>query len=129
MQLVKSEYNINFQEISKFSNTSEEEVRKVLAHDYFIEALQDFPRIQRQKGIFLFMGNLTNTQMLSREIIGKCCDHKVKHELSPTVGRGEEYEGYVGVLRISQNSISQIRDELEQSANYNINYLMAKDIE
>lgn len=98
--------------------------------DYFIEMPEHFPRIKRQKGLFLFMGNQTTSDLMktNRDAFEKNQKKKVKHELSPTTGRGTEYEGYVGVLSISQNAVEQMRNELEQTIDYNMNYLMGEDI-
>ena len=94
----------------------------ILKKDYFIELPLSFPRIDHQKDIFLLMGNFTTTELCS----GKINEHqtKVKHELSPTTGRGESYEGFVGVLRIAAQSVDEIREELESTEKYNMKYLM-----
>ncbi|MPN14815.1 hypothetical protein SDC9_162144 [bioreactor metagenome] len=98
---------------------------KYLKKDYFVEVPLDFPRIKRQDGLFLLMGNFTTADLINRE--PKDHKEKVKHELSPTVGRGDEYEGYVGVLSVSPHSVAQIRNELEQTVSYQMDYLMAED--
>ncbi len=100
---------------------------KYMAEDYFIEVDKTFPRIERQDGLFLFMGNRARLDDQRSTY-----SYKVTHELSPWIGRGnaKKYEGYVGVLNISPCAVAQIRDELDnwQDENgirkYNIDYLM-----
>lgn len=117
VQFVKSDVNLN-------NNLN------IPTEDYFIEMPEKFPRIQRQKGLFLFMGNQTTSELMktNRDDCENNQNKKVKHELSPTKGRGTEYDGYVGVLSISPNAVEQIRNELEQTIDYNMNYLMGEDI-
>lgn len=102
-----------------------EKNREVLSKDYFVEMESDFPRIKRQKSLFLLMGNFPTVFW-----DGNDCPYdnekKVKHELSPTIGRGENYEGYVGVLSISPDCVSSIRKELEQTTCYRMDYLMVE---
>ena len=94
----------------------------ILKKDYFIELPLSFPRIERQDGFFLLMGNFETKELCS----GKINEYqtKVKHELSSTIGRGKSYEGFVGVLRIAAQNVDEIRDELESTEKYNIKYLM-----
>ena len=71
------------------------------------------------------MGNLTDNELLS----GSFQEHseKVKHALNESCGRGKQYQGYIGVLHISSDCIEDIRNKLEQTCCYNIDYLMAKE--
>ena len=96
--------------------------KDIYGKDYFIEALQDFERIKRQSGLFLFMGNLMNNDMFSKS--PNQYNHKVMHELSDEFGRGNEYSGFIGVLDISAECVPGIRRVLEQTACYNIDYLL-----
>lgn len=98
--------------------------------DIFVEVEQNFPRIKRQKGLFLLMGNFTTEELLGYSTdSAKNMRKKVTHELSPNIGRGETYPGYVGVLTIAAGSVEKIRKELEQTTCYQINYLMGKENE
>ena len=76
-------------------------------------------RIERQKGIFLFMGNRKSVEETNPRH-----DRKVAHKLSASVGRGKGYDGYVGVLKIAASKVEKIRDELDSTCKYNIHYLM-----
>ena len=76
-------------------------------------------RIERQKGIFLFMGNRRSVEETNPRH-----DRKVAHKLSASVGRGKGYDGYVGVLKIAASKVEKIRDELDSTCKYNIHYLM-----
>lgn len=102
-----------------------ETCKSICTRDYFVETSRNFERIQRQKGLFLFMGNLTDNELLS----GSFQEHseKVKHALNESCGRGKQYQGYIGVLHISSDCIEDIRNKLEQTCCYNIDYLMAKE--
>ena len=92
--------------------------------DYFIEMNQNFPRIERQNGLFLFMGNRSsdNNERQNHST-------KIKHELSQSDGRGSSYKGYVGVLNIAASAIDEIRTELDKINEYNIKYLMEGQLE
>lgn len=98
--------------------------KDILSKDIFIRVDQDFGRIVRQKGLFLFMGNhYHDDEKKSRYIQEK----KIAHELSSTSGRGKLYPGYVGVLTIAKSAVEQIRAELEENekyAEYKMKYLM-----
>lgn len=95
--------------------------------DIFVEMKQNFPRIERQKGLFLLMGNFTTEELLGYSTdSAKNTNKKVIHELSQNIGRGETYPGYVGVLAIDAGSVEKIRNELEQTTCYRMDYLMAK---
>lgn len=62
--------------------------------------------------------------------IGKCYpllrSHTVLNNLHQ-VGRGCQYEGFVGVLRISPCAVAKIRDELEHTTCYRMDYLMEEN--
>lgn len=106
MKLVKSDFRLD------------PDTRKI-TEDYFIEVGEDFPRIENQKGLFMFMGNrnsVSDENLLYSE--------KIKHELSPTHGRGKSYKGMVGVLNISPYAVEKIRRELEMKPNYKMAFLM-----
>ncbi len=105
----------------------DEETKRILMQDYFIKIESCSKRLKRQKGLFLFMGNLTDQQLIEPD--GKFIKEKVKHQLSPNLGRGGKYPGFVGVLTISENSVVQIRQELEQTPCYRMDYLMAEGSE
>ncbi len=102
----------------------------ILSKDYFVDIPldenenSDFERIKRQKGLFLLMGNFRSYN-INRGKTSRFSNTKVKHELSPTVGRGRNYEGYVGVLRISPYHVDEIREKLERQEKYSMKYLMA----
>jgi hypothetical protein len=101
--------------------------KKQWEKDVFVEMGKEFPRIERQKGLFLLMGNFTTSELLGHKQNhddGKGGYEKVKHELSPTIGRGKAYKGYVGVLNIDADCVESIRDELESMNGYQIDYLM-----
>lgn len=105
-----------------------QEDREQLKKDIFVKVHRDFPRIKRQHGLFLLMGNLTTDELIN----GKEPDNhskKVEHELSPIIGRGRGYNGYVGVLTIAADYVDGIRSELENNRYYNMNYLMANEQE
>ena len=116
MELVKS--------ANSLSHVSEE-YQTIYRKDYFVETSRNFERIKRQKGLFLFMGNLTDEELLS----GLSHEHseKVSHKLNETRGRGNQYRGYIGVLHISPYYIEDIRNKLEQTDHYRISYLMAEE--
>lgn len=52
---------------------------------------------------------------------------KVAHKLSTTTGRGESYPGYIANIPIKKEYVKNIREELEKTKEYNIDYLMCKD--
>lgn len=128
MEFVKSDsYGIDFSVIAKNAGVPESKVQEILLKDYFISPPTNppFERINHQKGSFLFMGNRTDAQLLTEEISGSNINiDKVPHQLSPTFGRGMQYDGYVGVLTIAKESIPIIRNTLDCCPSYNINYLM-----
>lgn len=98
--------------------------------DIFVEIRQSFPRIKRQEGLFLLMGNFTTEELLGNNTDSeKNTNKKVIHELSPNIGRGENYPGYVGVLAIDAGSVEKIRNELEQTTCYRMDYLMTEENE
>ena len=103
MKLVESPYMLSL---------SQKE-RELICKDYFLEPSLDFPRIQRQKGCFLMMGNTDDGE-------GK----KTSHLISPTNGRGRLYDGYVGVINIAGTAVSNMRNELEAIDEYRMTYLM-----
>lgn len=106
-------------------NFTEDEKRRV-SKDYFIDCptfLQDIKRCKRQKGAFLFPGNLENINK------AYCGDKKVIHKLSEKYGRGNEYPGYIVNIPIKKEYVRNIRDELEnipKYSEYQIDYLMCK---
>lgn len=113
MKLVMSEDLKNF--------TEDEKVR--ISKDYFIELpsfLDDVERCKRQKGAFLFPGNLERIDRDYHE------NEKVIHKLSETTGRGESYPGYIVNVRIKKEYVKDIRDELEKTEKYKIDYLMCE---
>lgn len=114
MRLVKSGLDLNYIENDK----------EAWMHDTFVRVPKCFPRIRQQAGLFLIMGNFTTSELIE----GKPQTHPEKkiHELSPTIGRGENYVGYVGVLGIKADKVDDIRGELEDDERYQIEYLMAK---
>ena len=114
-----------FMQLVKSKKSLDDYLKTMVLKDYFIEMPQNFPRIKRQKGLFLLMGNFTTSELLRGE--PQPHNEKVKHELSPTKGRGDTYEGYVGVLSISPYCVEQIRDELEHTTCYRMDYLMGDD--
>lgn len=82
------------------------------------------------------MGNFTTAELMGENIKeegdggdDKGHKRKVKHELSATKGRGDSYDGYVGILGIAADCVGRIRDELEQETSYRMDYLMANEIE
>lgn len=117
-----------YMELVKSANTLShvsEEYQTIYRKDYFVETSRNFERIKRQKGLFLFMGNLTDEELLS----GLSHEHseKVAHKLNEVCGRGEQYQGYIGVLHISPLCIEDIRNKLEQTYCYRMHYLMAEE--
>lgn len=95
----------------------------VLAQDLFIRVDHSFPRIERQKGLFLFMGNHYHGDVDSQYVQ----QEKIPHELTPTTGRGKLYPGYVGVLTIAPSAIEGIRNALENQDCYKMKTLMDKE--
>ena len=76
------------------------------------------------------MGNFTTEELLGNNTdFKKNTNKKVIHELSPNIGRGENYPGYVGVLAIDAGSVEKIRNELEQTTCYRMDYLMTEENE
>jgi len=119
MELISSD---NQEEIKRIIEKNGE----VLKKDYFVEMPKTFPRIEKQNGLFLLMGNFTTGELISgKQDFNRT--NKVKHELSPTIGRGCQYEGFVGVLRISPCAVAKIRDELEHTTCYRMDYLMEEN--
>ena len=98
------------------------------AKDIFVKMEKNFPRIAKQEGLFLLMGNFTTEDLLNPISDPPKYREKVCHELSATIGRGALYKGYVGVLSISAAHVHQIRNELEKTLEYSIKYLMGKNI-
>ncbi len=97
-------------------------------HDVFVDVDGNFPRIKRQKGLFLIMGNFTTAELFSgKDPNGKSQTMKVTHELSENIGRGENCPGYVGVLAIAADCVEKIRRELELMPEYRIDYLMDEE--
>ena len=94
----------------------------ILSQDIFIKVDRSFGRIDRQKGLFLFMGNHYHGDYNSKYIRNK----KIAHELSSTEGRGKLYPGYVGVLHIAASAVEKIRNDLEEIEIYKMDYLMDK---
>ncbi len=130
MQLVKSPVAFSIVKIkdqlrNQGYNIEAEKIVKTFSEDYFVEGNFDDLRMERQKSIFLFMGNIENYRFNS-ELPGRNqrCRYKVIHELSPTVGRGRMYPGYVGVFNIAAEAVPGIREELENTEEYNMNWLM-----
>ncbi len=123
----KSIINV-FMELVKSANTLShisEKCRSIYQKDYFVETSRNFERIKHQKGLFLFMGNLTDKELLND--LFQDHSEKVIHKLSETCGRGAQYQGYIGVLHISPGCIEAIRNKLEQTHCYRISYLMAEE--
>lgn len=117
-----------FMKLVKSANTLShisEEYQSIYQKDYFVETSRDFERIKHQKGLFLFMGNLTDKELLSS--LFQAHSEKVTHKLSETCGRGEQYQGYIGVLHISPGCIEAIRNKLEQTHCYRISYLIVEE--
>lgn len=114
MKLVRSE------DLKKFTDNEKNRISK----DYFIELpnfLSDVERCKRQKGTFLFPGNLKGiNQTYDR-------NKKVIHMLSKEYGRGKAYPGYIVNIPIKKEYVKKIRDELEKTNEYNIDYLMCED--
>lgn len=118
------------------SRSLKEQYEKTWNKDLFVKMGENFPRIKRQKGLFLLMGNFTTAELMGENIKeegdggdDKGHKRKVKHELSATKGRGDNYDGYVGILGIAADCVGRIRDELEQETSYRMDYLMANEIE
>ena len=67
-------------------NCSEND-EEVWKHDTFVKVPACFPRIKRQSGLFLIMGNFTTLELIE----GNPQTHSKKkiHELSSTIGRGK----------------------------------------
>ena len=99
--------------------------KELLCRDYFVRAIPAFERIKRQKGLFLLMGNQKFSN--NKREIKFCETHKIKHELSPTAGRGKFEPGFVGVLKINPLNIEKIRNDLESSCHYRMKYLMNEE--
>lgn len=115
MHLVKSE------DLRDFST----EERKLLIGDYFVKCLQGFERIKRQHGVFLLMGNCTIEDDCRAESLTK-----VEHDLSQTDGRGKNYRGFVGVIKIDGNFIEELRKQIDDEyAEYNMRYLLCEEEE
>ena len=130
MQLVKSPVIFSIAEIKKQLQTQGYDINdkiivEILSKDYFVDANIDDLRMERQEGVFLFMGNIDNYQFNSRQQgRNRKCESKVIHELSPTFGRGKIYPGYVGVFNIAAEAVPRIRKELENTEEYNMKWLM-----
>lgn len=90
-----------------------------LCNDYFIKVDQSFPRIQSQKGLFLFMGNKDSIYSTHKQY-----PTKVEHELSNKFGRGKNVKGQFGVITIHPKAVEKIRNELENIEEYKMDYLM-----
>lgn len=127
MQLVKSPVDFSIAEIraqlqKQGYDINDKTIVEILSKDYFVDANIDDLRMERQEGVFLFMGNIDNYQFNSRQQ-GRN-RKKVIHELSPTFGRGKIYPGYVGVFNIAAEAVPRIRKELENTEEYNMKWLM-----
>lgn len=120
MRLVKS------QELLPLYKESQDEA--CWSRDTFVEVERNFPRIDRQKGLFLIMGNFTTAELLGeQDPDGASQAMKVTHELSENIGRGENCPGYVGVLAIAADCVEKIRRGLELMPDYRIDYLMDEE--
>lgn len=120
MRLVKS------QELLPLYKESQDEA--CWGRDTFVEVERNFPRIDRQKGLFLIMGNFTTAELLGeQDPDGASQAMKVTHELSENIGRGENCPGYVGVLAIAADCVEKIRRGLELMPDYRIDYLMDEE--
>lgn len=113
MKLVMSE------DLEDFTDDEKRRVSK----DYFIDfpgLLYDVERYNRQGGAFLFPGNL---EQVDRDYHG---NKKVIHKLSEKTGRGQSYPGYIVNIPIKKEYVKNIRDELEKTEKYNMDYLLCK---
>lgn len=100
---------------------------KIFRKDHFIQMPRFFDRINRQKGLFLFMGNFADEE---RECaMPRYREEKVSHSLSAKTGRGVIYTGFVGTLKIPANVCNDIRTELEAIQEYKIEYLLPREKE
>lgn len=111
MKMIRSDNLKNF--------TSEE--KRQLCRDYFIvlpDFLDDIERCRRQSGAFLFPGNFKFSNPHTYP------DDKVTHKLSEKIGRGNEYRGFIVNIEIKSEFVEKIRNELEGTKYYSINYLM-----
>ena len=116
----KSQWFMKLVKCDDLSGFSKDE-RNFLKEDYFIEVPLEFEKIKRQKGCFLFMGN--TKEINKRKFFAK----KVGHSLCPHIGRGRQYEGYVGELTIASEYVENIRNELDKNSKYNSDYLFCKE--
>lgn len=116
MKMIRSDNLKNF--------TSEE--KEQLRRDYFIvlpDFLDDIERCRQQSGAFLLPGNF---RCINPSV---CPNEKVIHKLSKKIGRGNEYRGFIVNIEIKSEFVEKIRNELEDTKKYSINYLMgSKDV-
>ena len=56
-----------FMQLVKSKKSLDDYLKTMVLKDYFIEMPQNFPRIKRQKGLFLLMGNFTTSELLRGE--------------------------------------------------------------
>ena len=107
-------------------NITLEQIIETLSQDYFVDVNFEDLRMERQKSIFLLMGNRDNRNSCRGLRNSRKNYNKLIHELSPTVGRGKMYPGYVGVFKIAAKAVPEIREELERREKYSIEWLMPK---
>lgn len=83
------------------ANYSDEYLRQLLRKGYFVIPKITNERLYRQKGLFLLFGQKKDGE-------------KLPSKLDDNFGRGEEYPGYIGKIRIPNDSKKAIRQELEK---------------
>ena len=96
------------------TNYTDENIRACIEKSYFVIPKISNDRLHRQKGLFLIFG-----QQL-KELYGE----KQVSELNEQTGRGGEYPGYIGYIKIPANSKKAIREALKEKNNLCAEYLL-----
>lgn len=82
-------------------NYSDDELRDAMKRHYFVIPRITNERLRRQKGVFLIFGQKHETEKST-----SCLDEDF--------GRGEDYPGYIGYIRIPANAKKKILKELKK---------------
>lgn len=112
---------------NEFKDLSANDGEGYLTKDTFVVIPSRTERVKRQQAITLFMGNITNGEILTDKAEPKSRNVKVTHQLSQNIGRGKKVRGYIATIGIRAESVADIREELDQCKYFNMDYLMGKD--